>query len=180
MSNAMSNEFKEIAKYPLIATVPNCVTAFMNGIHNGKKYESIWILVVERLEESEQEMLNKMRSNTTPCQILERKFSKETGEFILANASVKTTRANLPDRYFLVDYEEVIFVSVPQMDNLVALTDLDSYRKLLRSTDKELRIINDDYMSNISEDPPILRKSSSENRKIKFLAYNPATGWVTN
>jgi hypothetical protein len=143
MSNAISNELKEINQYPRIATNPNPITTFMNGIHNGKEFETIWILVVENLEESEQEMLKELRSNTTHFQILERKFSKETGAFELVNASVKTTRANLPDRCFSVKYEGETFVSVPLMDNLVDLYDLDSYRKLIKSTDKELRIISD-------------------------------------
>jgi len=53
MSNVMSNELKEINQYPRIATNPNPITTFMNGIHNGKECEQIWILVVENLEESE-------------------------------------------------------------------------------------------------------------------------------
>ena len=167
MSNAMSSEFKEINQYPGIATDPNPITIFMNGIHNGKEFETIWILVVENLEDSEQEMLKELRSNTTHFQILERKFSKETGAFELVNASVKTTRANLPDRCFSVKYEGYTFVSVPLMDNLVYLYDLDSYRKLIRSTDKELRIINDESKNwTFKKEKTILRECSSNNRKI--------------
>ncbi len=123
----------------MIVDDPKSITTFMRGIHDGKDYQQIYILIVENLEESERTKIRQLREDI-PFQ----QFSYIS---------------------FSVVYEGETFVSVPLMNNLVYESDLKLYRKLIKSSYDELRIIIEESKKWHFEKSKILKLREYHSRK---------------